>query len=186
MGGCSLHPPMEVGVAGWGDLLCFGARWGLCWCPQTCASPRHEAPGTVWLLTPPCRVPSCSAWKLATRTETERLNHSVGPGGGKGWEWKEGGGKRLPAPHPALPEAPAHRGFSSSAGHRAGAEPPDPRAKLRAGGGSAGRGHPLHPALGQSCPVVTWEELALSPMGHSHPGRGVPARWGVAGGTSRG
>lgn len=67
-------------------------------------------------------------------------------------------------------------------GRGAGAEPPDPWAKLRAWGGSAGREHPLHPCTSQGCPV-TWEELGLSPMGHSHLGRGVPARWGVASGT---
>lgn len=144
----------------------FGARWGGRWCYQACASVAARS-------SLPC---SRSAWKLATRTETERLNHSVGPGGGKGWEWKEGGGKR----HPTLPcLEPLFTGaFLCRA--RGGGQELKPQTGGQSSGGSAGRKHPLHP--GQGCPI-TGEEWGLSPMGHSHLGRGVPARRGVAGDT---
>lgn len=50
--------------------------------------------------------------------------------------------------------------------------------------GEAVLGESTHcsPAPRQGCPI-TWEEWGLSPMGHSHLGWGVPAWWGVAGGT---
>lgn len=78
--GAACVPRCGSRAARWDDPLPpasghFGARFGGCRrCRQACACSEHGASGSVRLprSSLPCRVRSCSPWKLAARTETER------------------------------------------------------------------------------------------------------------------